>query len=313
MYNKMKSRIIAILSVLLFHVGVIAQNESTNIIATPHISAREGAFAKTVLMPGDPLRAKFIAEKYLEDVELVTSVRNMLGYTGTYKGVPVSVMGSGMGIPSMGIYSWELFKFFGVENIIRIGSAGSYKSWLDVMDITLAECAVSESDYARFQGGVTDNKLFPSGELNEIILQKAKELGINLNTSTVFTTEAFYTDSPQGNWQSIAERTGADCVDMESFALFHNANMQHKRAATLMTISDSFVSGKALSPEKREKVFTDMMHLALETAVSLSATDNINSARKEDPRKAFRKYIENGQVVIYTEGQPYSITGVPAR
>ena len=313
MYNRMKSRIIAILSVLLFHVGVIAQNESTTIIKTPHISAREDAFAKTVLMPGDPLRAKFIAEKYLEDVELVTSVRNMLGYTGTYKGVPVSVMGSGMGIPSMGIYSWELFKFFGVENIIRIGSAGSYQSWLDVMDITLAECAVSESTYARSQGGVTDNKLFPSGELNEIILQKANELGINLKTSTVFTTEAFYTDPSQGSWQDIAERMGADCVEMESFALFHNANMQHKRAATLMTISDSFVSGKALSPEDRETVFTDMMRLALETAVSLSATDNIKSTRTEDPRKTFSKYIENGQVVIYTEGQPYSITGVPAR
>ena len=118
-------------------------------MATPHNSAPDGAFAKTVLMPGDPLRAKFIAETFLTDLELVTSVRNCLGYTGKYKGVPVSVMASGMGMPSIGIYSYELYAFYDVENIIRIGSAGSYKEWLDVMDVTIADCAVSESSFAK--------------------------------------------------------------------------------------------------------------------------------------------------------------------
>ena len=150
-------------------------------MATPHISAAKGDFAKTVLMPGDPLRAKFIAETFLEDVKLVTSVRNALGYTGLYKGVPVSVMTSGMGMPSIGIYSMELYKFYGVENIIRIGSAGSYRDWLKVMDVTLAEVAVSESSYALVQGGCKDNAIKPSQELNDVIMAKAKEYGIAPN------------------------------------------------------------------------------------------------------------------------------------
>ena len=305
----MKTRYFALLTALLFHISVIGQNESNTIIETPHISAREDAFAKTVLMPGDPLRAQYIAENFLENAVLVTSVRNMLGYTGIYKGVPVSVMASGMGIPSMGIYSWELFKFYGVENIIRIGSAGSYRDWLNVMDVTLAESAVSESTYARVQAGVTDDRLFPNKELNEAIVQKAKELGINLKMSTLHTTDAFYSDPSQGSWQDIAERTGTDCVEMESFALFQNANMLNKRAATLLTISDSFVSSEELTPEERQTSFTEMMRLALETVITLNTTD-INSARTTDPRVAFSKYIENGRVVIYTEGKKYSTTGV---
>lgn len=305
----MNTRFFALLTALLFHISVFALNESTTIIETPHISAREDAFAKTVLMPGDPLRAKFIAENFLENAELVTSVRNMLGYTGTYKGVPVSVMASGMGIPSMAIYSWELFNFYGVETIIRIGSAGSYRDWLNVMDVTLAESAVSESSFARIQGGVTDNRLFPNKGLNETILQKAKELGIDLKMSTLHTSDAFYVDSSQGTWQDTAERTGTDCVEMESFALFHNANMLNKRAATLLTISDSFVSQQELTPEERQTSFTEMMNLALETVVTLNATD-ISPTRTEDPRIAFSKYIENGRVVIYTKGKKYDTTGI---
>lgn len=241
----------------------------TKIFSTPHISAREDAFAKTVLMPGDPLRAKFIAETFLENAELVTSIRNVLGFTGTYKGVPVSVMASGMGIPSMGIYSWELFKFYGVENIIRIGSAGSYRDWLNVMDVTLAECSISESTYAHVQSGETSHELFPSKELNDVIRQKAQELGMNLQMSKLLTSDVFYTDPSQGTWQDIAERTGADCVEMESFALFHNANMLNKRAAALLTISDSFVTKHELTPEERQNAFTEMMHLALESAIAL--------------------------------------------
>lgn len=238
-------------------------------MATAHISAAQGDFAKTVLMPGDPLRAKFIAETFLEDVKLVTSVRNALGYTGLYKGKPVSVMTSGMGMPSIGIYSWELFKFYGVENIIRIGSAGSYRDWLKVMDVTLAEVAVSESSYAKAQGGCEDTRIKPNQELNKVIKDKAAELGIECKPSVVHSSDVFYRDPSQGTWKDLADQTGSDCVEMESFALFHNANMLGKRAACLLTISDSFVDHTELSAEERQNSFTKMMTLALESAIEL--------------------------------------------
>ncbi len=238
-------------------------------MATPHISAPDGAFAKTVLMPGDPLRAKFIAETFLDNPQLVTSVRNVYGYTGTYKGKPVSVMASGMGMPSIGIYSFELYQFYDVENIIRIGSAGSYRDWLNVMDITVAEKCVSRSTFAEIQGGVKAHEMMPSAEINAVIQQKAKELGLDLKPSVVHSSDVFYSDPSQGTWQDIAERTGSDCVEMESFALFHNANMLGKRAACLLTISDSFVTKQELSAEERQNSFSEMMRLALETAISL--------------------------------------------
>ncbi len=238
-------------------------------MATPHISAPDGAFAKTVLMPGDPLRAKFIAETFLDNPQLVTSVRNVYGYTGTYKGKPVSVMASGMGMPSIGIYSFELYKFYDVENIIRIGSAGSYRDWLNVMDITVAEKCVSRSTYAEIQGGVKAHEMMPSAEVNAVISQKAKELGIDLKPSVVHSSDVFYGDPSQGTWKDIAEQTGSDCVEMESFALFHNANMLGKRAACLLTISDSFITKQELSAEERQNSFSEMMRLALETAISL--------------------------------------------
>lgn len=238
-------------------------------MATPHISAPAGAFALTLLMPGDPLRAKFIAETFLTDAQLVTAVRNVLGYTGTYQGVPVSVMASGMGMPSIGIYSYELYKFYAVENIIRIGSAGSYRDWLNVMDVTLAERAVSDSTFALVQGGVEAHSIAPSATLNAAIRQKAKELGIELKMSVVHSSDVFYADPSQGTWQELAARTGTDCVEMESFALFHNANMLGKQAACLLTISDSFVNHVELSSEERQNSFTEMMRLALETAIGL--------------------------------------------
>ena len=238
-------------------------------MATPHISAAAGDFAKTVLMPGDPLRAKFIAETFLTDIKLVTSVRNTLGYTGLYNGKPVSVMASGMGMPSIGIYSYELFKFYDVENIIRIGSAGSYREWLNVRDVTLAKDSVSESSYAKVQGGCKDTHIKPSAEINAVIEAKAKELGIECKPSVVHSSDVFYGEPSQGTWQDIAEKTGSDCVEMESFALFHNANMLGKRAACLLTISDSFVSHVELTAEERQNSFTQMMKLALETAIAL--------------------------------------------
>lgn len=236
---------------------------------TPHISAPEGAFAKTVLMPGDPLRAKFIAETFLTDPQLVTSVRNVYGYTGTYKGVPVSVMASGMGMPSIGIYSYELYTFYGVENIIRVGSAGSYTSRLDVMDVTLAELAYSDSTYAQIQGGCEDRNILPSAEINAAVLAKAQELGIECKLSRVHSSDVFYGDPSQGTWQDIAARTNTECVEMESFALFHNANMCGKRAACLLTISDSFVNSVELTADERQNSFTTMMRLALESAITL--------------------------------------------
>lgn len=235
-------------------------------MATPHISAPEGAFAKTVLMPGDPLRAKFIADNFLTDAQLVTSVRNVYGYTGLYKGQRVSVMASGMGIPSIGIYSNELFSQYGVENIIRIGSAGSYTARLDVMDVVMAEGAYSDSSYAQVMSGCTDRVLKPSSEINAVIVQKAQELGIDCKPCLIHSSDVFYGTE---DWQSIAERTGSECVEMESFGLFHNANQLGKRAACLLTISDSFVSHKELSAEERQNSFRTMMQLALETAIAL--------------------------------------------
>lgn len=235
-------------------------------MATPHISAPDGAFAKTVLMPGDPLRAKFIADNFLTDAECVTSVRNVLGYTGLYKGQRVSVMASGMGIPSIGIYSHELFSGYGVENIIRIGSAGSYVERLKVMDVVIAESAYSDSSYAKVLTGTDEKLLKPSPVINAMIEQKAKELGIDLKTGVVHSSDVFYSEE---TWQSIAARTGSDCVEMESFGLFCNADLLGKQAACLLTISDSFTDHVELTAEERQNNFRTMMTLALETAIAL--------------------------------------------
>jgi len=236
---------------------------------TPHNNAPAGAYAKTVLMPGDPLRAKFVADNFLSDVKLVNNVRNCFGYTGLYKGVPVSVQASGMGIPSIAIYSYELFTEYGVENIIRIGSAGSYTSRLDLLDVVLADSAFSDSSYALTHNGYKDKVNFPSPGLNGIIRAKAEELNIALKLCRVHSSDVFYTDDSMGNFEALAQRTGSDCVEMESFGLFHNANYLHKNAACLLTISDSFVSSKVLTAEERQNSFRTMMQLALESAFQL--------------------------------------------
>ena len=236
---------------------------------TPHNSANPGDFAKTVLMPGDPLRAKFVAENFLENAKLVTSVRNVLGYTGTYKGVPVSVMASGMGMPSIGIYSYELYTQYGVENIIRIGSAGSYNAELNVLDVCMADSAFSESSFARVQGGCKKKILRPSKQINQMITKKAAELNIPCKKVRVHSSDVFYSQPEMGSWQALRDRTGSDCVEMESFALFHNANMLGKQAACLLTISDSFVTKQELSADDRQNAFAEMMKLALETAIAL--------------------------------------------
>ncbi len=233
---------------------------------TPHINAKDGAFAKTVLMPGDPLRAKLLADTFLENAELVTDVRNIYGYTGTYKGVPVSVMASGMGMPSIGIYSWELYSFYGVENIIRIGSAGSYSAQLDVLDVVLAKEAYSESSFAKTQGGYDKDTILPGKHINDVIIQAAKDANIECKLARVHSSDVFYSNDA---WQNIRERTKCDCVEMEAFALFHNANVLGKNAACLLTISDSFVSKRELTSDERQNSFKNMMTVALEAAIRL--------------------------------------------
>ena len=234
---------------------------------TPHISAPQGAFAKTVLMAGDPLRAKFVAEKYLQEATMVTAVRNMYGYTGTYKGRPISVMGSGMGMPSIGIYSYELYDVYGVENIVRIGSAGSYRESLNVMDVVLVNQSYSDSTYARMMNGCIDKVIMPSPDLNEIITQTAVERNVPLKLAAAHSTDVFYVDPRMESFLQLRDRTKADCVEMESFALFHNANVLGRRAACLLTISDSFCTKTEISSAERETSLTVMIELALESAI----------------------------------------------
>ncbi len=174
-------------------------------MSTPHNAAENGAFAKTVLMPGDPLRAKFIAENFLEDAQLVTSVRNVLGYTGTYKGKRVSVMASGMGMPSTGIYSYELFSQYGVETIIRVGSSGAYTEDLKLYDVVLAESAYSESNYAKAQSGCEDDIMYPSREVNDRILAAAEKLGIPCKETRIHSSDVFYYEASQGSFTRYPE------------------------------------------------------------------------------------------------------------
>lgn len=235
-------------------------------MATPHNGAENGAFAKTVLMPGDPLRAKFIAENFLENSKLVTSVRNVYGYTGTYNGKEVSVMASGMGMPSIGIYSYELYTQYGVENVIRVGSAGAYSGDLNVYDVVLADSAYSESSFAKVQSGCEDDVLYPSKELNERILEAAKRLSIPCKLARVHSSDVFYQQPDRGSYERYLINHNAKCVEMESFALFHNARVLGKKAACILTISDSFVTKEAVSAEGRQNSFTAMMKVALEAA-----------------------------------------------
>ncbi len=235
-------------------------------MSTPHNSASKDAIAKTVLMPGDPLRAKFIAETFLEDVVQFNSVRNMFGYTGTYNGKKVSVMGSGMGMPSIGIYSYELFSMYDVENIIRIGSAGGYVKELKLYDVVLATAAYSESSYAKTQNGYESDITYPSATLNKKLLEAGKKLGIPLVETIIHSSDVFYRQN-MDYMQDILNK-GCTAVEMESFALFHNANVLGKNAACLLTISDSFVSEEITTAEERQNSFTNMMKVALEAATA---------------------------------------------
>ena len=237
-------------------------------MSTPHIEAVKGEIAKVVLMPGDPLRAKFIAETFLEDVKQFNGVRNMFGYTGTYNGVAVSVMGSGMGQPSIGIYSYELYTQYDVEAIIRIGSAGSYVESAKVYDVIMANSAYSESSFAKVAFNYDEDVLEPSAELNTQLAASAKELNIPMHTERIHSSDVFYRDSGK-TWQDIVADHQVACVEMESFALFANAKHLGKKAACLLTISDSFVTEEVTSAEERQNSFTAMMKIALDTASKL--------------------------------------------
>lgn len=236
-------------------------------MATPHNSAEKGQIAKTVIMPGDPLRAEYIAKTYLEDVKCFNKVRNMYGYTGKYKGVELSVMGSGMGMPSMGIYSYELYKEYDVDNIIRIGSAGSYCEELKVYDVMLATQSYSESTYAMVQGGYGKDTISSTDELNEKIREMAKKLGIHLYEGCLHSTDVFYRGQNPDYYKKLYEERKCLAVEMESFALFHNANVLNKKAACMVTISDSFVSGEVTTAEERQNSFTNMMKIALNSVI----------------------------------------------
>ena len=227
---------------------------------TPHNAAVEGQIAKTVLMPGDPLRAKLLADTYLENVEQFNTVRNMFGYTGTYKGQPVSVMGSGMGMPSIGIYSYELFNFYGVDNILRIGSAGGLSPEVKLRDIVIGMSSSTDSNYPSQYG--MPGTIAPTADFG--LLSKAvagaEKLSYPVRVGNILASDVFYTvDNSLTKWASM----DVLAVEMESAALYLNAMYAHKHALTLLTISDLPLTGEALTAEERQTSFTQMMEVAL--------------------------------------------------
>ena len=236
------------------------------LVRTPHIVANKGDFAKTVLMPGDPLRAKFIAENYMEDAVLVNNVRGIHGYTGFYKGKRVSVMGSGMGMPSIGIYSYELYNRYDVENIIRVGSAGALVGDLKIKSLVAAMSAYTNSNYG-YQFGF-DGTLAPCCSYDLLVkaVEAGKKVGVDVVPGPVFASDSFY---EQGGYETAAEKLmklHVLCVEMETYALYLNAAAAGKNALSLLTISDNLITGEALPAEDRMTSFTHMMEVGLEIA-----------------------------------------------
>lgn len=236
--------------------------------ATPHIEVtEENVIAETVLMPGDPLRAKFIAEKYLEDVVCFNHIRNMFGFTGYYKGHKISIMGSGMGMASIGIYSYELFNHYNVKNIIRIGSAGSYMDDLHIFDIVLVESAYSESTFGYAQSGDPSHIKYPNQHLNEVINATAKDMNYTIRVGRAHSSDVFYHEMDVT--EKMRDENKCLCVEMEAFSLFHNAQVSKKNAACILTISDSLVSDEITTAMERQTAFNKMVELALESAIRL--------------------------------------------
>ena len=232
---------------------------------TPHNEAKLGEIAKTVLMPGDPLRAKYIADTFLTDVKLVNKVRNIFAYTGLYKGKEITIMASGMGMPSIGIYSYELYKFYNVENIIRIGSAGAYTDNINLYDVILASSAYSKSSYAKVQGYDSDT-IFASENLNNKIKEVALNSNKKIKEGVIHSSDVFYADV---DVNALYNEKKCLCVEMESFALFYNALKLNKNAACLLTISDNLITKEETTADERQNSFNEMIELALDTAIEL--------------------------------------------
>ena len=237
-------------------------------MSTAHNTAAYGDFAKTVLMPGDPLRAKFIAENFLSDARLVNNVRGIQGYTGTYNGIPVSVMASGMGMPSIGIYSYELFSEYGVENIMRIGSAGALSADVHVRDIVVGMGACTNSNYASQYGLAGTFAPIASYKMMRAAIDACEQMGSRYHVGNLLSSDTFYNDdgaAANAGWQKM----GVLAIEMEAAALYMNAARLGKNALAICTISDSLVTGEALPPLERQNSFTEMMEIALRTAVTL--------------------------------------------
>lgn len=233
-------------------------------MGTAHNKAEVGDIAKTVLMPGDPLRAKYIAETYLTEVKCFNSVRNMLGFTGKYNGKEISVMGSGMGMPSIGIYSYELYQFYNVESIIRIGSAGALHEDIDLKDLVFAQGACTDSRFA-YQYELPGN-FAPIADFSllEKAVSEARALGTRFKVGDVVSSDIFYNVYPEAakKWAGM----GVLCVEMEAAALYMNAAKLHKKALAILSISDHILKGTELSPEERQTGFSEMMEIALKLA-----------------------------------------------
>ena len=236
-------------------------------MATPHINAEVGDFAETILMPGDPLRAQFIAETYLEDVKRVCDVRGMYGFTGTYKGKPVSVMGHGMGIPSCSIYVHELIKDFGVKNIIRIGSCGAVHDDVKLMDVIIAMGASTDSKVNRIRFANHDFAAIADYHLLETAVNQARAQNVAVRVGNVFSADLFYT--PEADLFEKMEKLGILGVDMEAAGIYGVAADLGAKALTILTVSDHIIRGEKLSSEDRQKSFNDMMTVALETAINI--------------------------------------------
>ena len=233
---------------------------------TAHIESSKNDIANIVLMPGDPKRAKYIADNFLENVKLVNQVRAMTAYTGYYKGKKITIFPSGMGNPSIGIYSYELFKYYDVDTIIRIGTIGGYSKDLKVGDVVLAETSVTTSNYALIQNGDIRKEINSNMYLNNTINNVAKDNNINLFESRVLCSDVFYDNS---DYKELESKYNVVGVEMETFALFHTADMLNKNATALLTISNSFATEEELTSEERERNLNEMIKLALESSLKI--------------------------------------------
>ena len=240
-------------------------------MSTPHNEANLGDIAKTVIMPGDPLRAKYIAENFLDNYKLVNSVRGMYAFTGNYKGKEITVMASGMGMPSMGIYSYELYKFYGVENIIRIGSCGAYRPNLKLFDIVLSENVFSEGNFALTLNNENCHIVSSNKDLNDVIKSTANQTNINILSGNTVCTDCFdvYMTDVNQFLARIPENFNPAAAEMEAFALFYVAKVLNKKAACLMSVVDSKYIKEIATPEERQTGLNNMIKLALESAVLL--------------------------------------------